>query len=76
MDEFDEYDVVKELRDAQDSPHWQRDSYKYMCKVAADEIERLRNFLEIISDKLYDKQDYELWAAVRNTLWQEGENNG
>ena len=40
---------------------------------AANEIERLRNFLEILSDKLYDKQDYELWAAVRNTLWQEGE---
>jgi hypothetical protein len=37
------------------------------------EIKRLRNFLEILSDKLYDKQDYELWAAVRNTLCQEGE---
>jgi hypothetical protein len=50
MDEFDAYDVVKELRDAQDSSLWQRDSYKYMCKVAADEIEKLR-------EALYDIQD-------------------
>ena len=39
---------------------------------AADEIERLRKALEIISDKLYDKGEYDLWAAARNALWQGG----
>jgi len=39
-------------------------------KEAADEIERLREALEIISDKLYDKGEYDLWAAARNALWQ------
>jgi len=40
--------------------------------LAKDEIERLRAALDIISDKLYDKGEYDLWAAARNALWQGG----
>ena len=42
---------------------------------AADEIERLRKIMETVADALYDKGDYECWAALRNALWQEGEKN-
>jgi hypothetical protein len=74
MDEFDAYDVVKELRDAQDSPHWQRDSYKYMCKVAADEIVRLQCALKEISEmEEYDSYWYK--ESARKALGL-GEDNG
>ena len=38
---------------------------------AADEIDRLRKAMEIVADALYDKGDYECWAAIRNALWQD-----
>ena len=41
--------------------------------MAADEIERLRDVMETVADVLYDKGDYECWAALRNALWQQGE---
>jgi hypothetical protein len=41
--------------------------------AAVDEIERLRAIMETVADALYDKGDFECWAALRNALWQEGE---
>jgi len=64
-------DIVEQLRN-DDKSVMVDGQVKLVNWVAADEIERLREALEIISDKLYDKGEYDLWAAARNALWQGG----
>ena len=61
-------DIVERLRcwSPEESTH-------ELHENAADEIERLRAIMETVADALYDKGDYECWAALRNALWQEGE---
>lgn len=64
-------DIVERLRNEE---QWNVEQPLKKLKLfseAADEIERLRKAMEIVADALYDKGDYECWAALRNTLWQD-----
>jgi chromosome segregation ATPase len=72
-------DEIEQLReDLKDQKGKTIAAYKREAKwienisTAKIDIERLREALEIISDKLYDKGEYDLWAAARNALWQGG----